>query len=238
MFKKYTCLIIDDEQAAHFVLQNYIARVANLEIAGQCYSAVEAIQFLQKQSVDFIFLDMEMPEISGLEMLKSFPNLPKTILTTAYADYALVGYDYGVVDYLLKPFEFARFLKAIHRIMNPVSKAANAFEQKILTIKVDNSNKRVPIQTISYVQSIGNYVRVFTTNEQAFLTLMTLTKIENTLPKESFLRVHKSYIVNLQMLEQLRDQAIQLKSGEVIPVGITYKRKLREFWSHQHGKDT
>jgi len=224
----YRCLVIDDEQAAHFVLKNYIARVQYLELVGQCYNVMEAIKFLNEQKVDLLFLDMNMPELSGMDMLQNFPNLPKTILTTAYKDYALLSYEFGIIDYLLKPFEFPRFLKAISRALGQTMLMPASDGNKTLTIKVNGIPKDLPVHNMVYVQGMGNYVQFVFDGGESVLSLITLSKIEEELPKSLFLRVHKSYVINKKMIDRITVGVVRLNSGVDIPIGITYRRKLMD----------
>ena len=222
------CIIVDDEPAAHYVLVNYIKQNANLELVRQCYNGIEAMNYLRENKVDLMFLDIDMPEITGLELLKIIPSAPKTILTTAYSEFALESYDYGVIDYLLKPIYFPRFLKAIDRFLSlnssetiAVSKAINS-----ITVKVYGHFLEIELNKLLYAQSFGNYVKIFTTTK-TYLASITTNEIEKCLPNSSFLRIHKSYIVALDKIQTSEKDFVTIANFN-LPIGITYKRELFE----------
>jgi DNA-binding LytR/AlgR family response regulator len=221
------CIIVDDEPAAHYVLVNYISQNPLLELSHQCYNAIEALNVLRSNTVDLMFLDIDMPEISGLELLQTLKNIPRTILTTAYSEFALESYEYGVIDYLLKPIYYPRFVKSIERFLalDPVEKP-DATDISI-TLKVDGNVIELPTADILYAQSYGNYVKIFTTGK-SHLASITTNQLESILPQDHFVRVHKSYIVAIGKIEQVeRDNIIM--NNEKIPVGITYRRNLSRF---------
>jgi len=202
---KLKCLIIDDEPLAHEVLEGYIEKVNQLEIAGHCYSAIEAINFINKTKVDVLFLDINMPELSGLEMLETLSYSPKVILTTAYSEFALEGYEHGVVDYLMKPIRFSRFLKAVNRISirhedstdkEVISSAINYIEVKDSYIR-----KKVLHDDILYIQAYGNFLKVFT-KDKMYMVSDTMKNYENILPNAIFIRIHKSYLINRNKLKK------------------------------------
>lgn len=233
MADKIRCLIVDDETAAHYVLQNYIERIERLELAGQCYNVIEAINFLHKNPVDLILLDINMPELSGFDLLKMLPHPPKIILTTAYSEFALESYDYGATDYLLKPIHFPRFLKAIDRYISNLPAAGpsepGAAEPPADTsfmVKVDSNMVRIHPDDLLYTQSLGNYVKLFMTSH-TYLATMTTTDLERRLDSARFMRIHKSYIIALDKISRYKNHAVQLGDIE-LPVGITYRRDLAE----------
>lgn len=233
MSDKIRCLIVDDEVAAHYVLQNYIERIERLELAGQCYNVVEAINFLHKNTVDLIFLDINMPELSGFDLLKMLPNPPKIILTTAYSEFALESYEYGAIDYLLKPINFPRFLKAVDRCINtlpqdhsPERNAPSAPVDKSFMVKVDSNMIRINPDDLLYAQSLGNYVKLFMP-KQTYLASMTTTELERRLPGTHFMRIHKSYIIAIDKISRFSNYAVFVEDAE-LPVGITYRRELAE----------
>ncbi|WP_080240471.1 LytR/AlgR family response regulator transcription factor [Spirosoma rigui] len=226
------CLLIDDEVAAHYVLQHYIEQVDRLTLVGSCYHALEAINFLHRQPVDLLFLDINMPQINGFQMLETLTHPPKVILTTAHSEFALESYNYNVVDYLLKPIEFARFLKSVDKVV-----AAHTEEKTqlgslpVLTpasflIKVDGDWVRLAYDDLLYGQSWGNYVKLFTT-QQVYLTALTMTELEQRLPGDQFIRIHKSYLVSLDKIRRLSGNEV-LVGEAVLPVGLTYRRELVE----------
>lgn len=222
------CIIVDDEPAAHYVLVNYIKQNANLELVKQCYNGIEAMNYLRENKVDLMFLDIDMPEVTGLELLKIIPSPPKTILTTAYSEFALESYDYGVIDYLLKPIYFPRFLKAIDRFLSLNSSETIAISDAInsINVKVDGHFVEIELSKLLYAQSFGNYVKIFTTTK-TYLASITTNEIERCLPNSSFLRIHKSYIVALDKIQTSEKDFVTIANFN-LPIGITYKRELFE----------
>lgn len=234
MQNKIKCLIVDDEAAAHYVLLNYIGSIDRLQLAGQCYNTLEAINFLHEHKVDLVFMDINMPELTGFDFLKALASPPAVIFTTAYAEYALESYEYGVIDYLLKPVEFARFLKAIDRFMLlHVNKQAFAEETESimppasqLSVKVDGEMVSINLSDIVYTQSLGNYVKLVTLN-RTYICSVTTTELENRLPADAFMRIHKSHLVSLSKVEKYLNSTLVI-GGKELPVGITYRRNLAE----------
>ena len=220
------CIIVDDEPAAHYVLANYIRQNPQLELVQQCYNGIEALGYLRENSVDLMFLDIDMPEITGLELLQTLQKPPKTILTTAYSEFALISYDYGVIDYLLKPIYFPRFLKATERFLSAFTVEKNTDANLFISIKIDSSIVDLPVRDILFAQSYGNYVKIFTL-EKTWLATMTTAQLEQNLPSEDFMRVHKSYIVAIDKIETSDRDMITI-NNEKIPVGITYRREMAE----------
>jgi len=223
------CIIVDDEPAAHYVLINYINQNPQLELTHQCYNGIEALNILRNHTVDLMFLDIDMPEITGLEMLQTLKQIPRTILTTAYSEFALESYEYGVIDYLLKPIYYPRFVKSIERFLalDPAEKTDTS--ETNIEVKVDGVLLELPASEILYAQSYGNYVKIFMANRE-YLASITTNQLENLLPKDHFVRVHKSYIVAVQKIEQMERDNIILNK-EKIPVGITYRRNLSRLLS-------
>jgi len=222
------CIIVDDEPAAHYVLVNYIQKNPQLELVEQFYNGIEAMTFLRENKVDLMFLDIDMPEITGLELLKIIPSAPKTILTTAYSEFALESYDYGVIDYLLKPIYFPRFLKAIDRFFSMDGAEIKAPAESIATInvKVDGFFMDIELDNLLFAQSFGNYVKLFT-KTRTYLASTTTNEIKNSLPDGLFMRIHKSYVVALDKIEAIEKDFIVINKVR-LPIGITYKRELLE----------
>lgn len=222
------CIIVDDEPAAHYVLANYIKQNPQLELVFQGYNGIEAMDYLRENLVDLMFLDINMPEISGMELLKILPTHPKTILTTAYSEYALESYDYGVIDYLLKPIYFPRFLKAIDRFFATDTVKARTEETIVnsVSVKVDGYFMDIELDQLLFAQSFGNYVKLHTI-KRTYLASITTTEFEKCLPEKNFMRIHKSYIVALDKIEGTDKDFVIIKN-EKLPVGITYKRELSD----------
>ncbi|TRW23939.1 response regulator transcription factor [Flavobacterium zepuense] len=224
------CIIVDDEPAAHYVLANYIKQNSQLELVFEGYNGVEALKYLEGHKVDLMFLDIDMPEITGLDMLKKLAKPPRTILTTAYSEFALESYDYGVIDYLLKPIFYPRFLKSINRYFElagpsePVVKVPET--STAIKVKVDSETVTIDVSTILYAQSYGNYVKIFT-QKRNYLATITTNDLEKCLPSQLFMRAHKSYIIALDKVDEINKDHVIIKRNP-IPIGITYRRELAD----------
>lgn len=221
------CLIVDDEPLARRVIENYITRLPSLECVQQCANAIEAASYLHSHSVDVMFLDIKMPEMTGLDFLKTLAHPPQVILTTAYSEYALEGYEYSVTDYLLKPIAFERFLKAVNKIQVSVKHESSTTESSddgFILLKEDKVEHQVPLIQIHYIEGCGNFVRVFI-DDREIIVAETMTHMQSRLPEDRFIRVHKSYIISLARIEQIEGNMIRM-SGKTIPIGRTYKIHL------------
>lgn len=228
MDQKRTCIIVDDEPAAHYVLMSHIRHVPELELVQQCYNAFEAINYLRQHPVDLMFLDINMPEISGMELLRTLKTPPRTILTTAYSEYAMESYDHGVVDYLLKPINLPRFITSIERYFEiTVKKDVEKKEPpSFIMVKSGGSNMRIELDDILYAQSLGNFIRICTPQKTHIVSLTT-SELEETLPDDQFLRIHKSFIVSLNKINEHGRDTVTINDMKM-PVGITYRQKLNE----------
>ncbi len=229
------CLIVEDEPLAAELLKSYLAKVPGLTLAAHCDSAVDAFGALQRQPIELMFLDIRMPRLTGLELLKTLQHPPPVILTTAYRDYAVESYDYDVLDYLVKPIQFDRFLKAIGKfyqrqtVQAPASAApvADSFEQAYLFFRVDREQQKVWLRDILYIEGLGDYVKVFTA-QGSLVTYERLSYLEEKLPEEHFLRVHKSYIICTDKVQSFSGSAVKV-AGKQIPVGRMFKERLARF---------
>ncbi len=227
MDERRTCIIVDDEPAAHYVLMSHIRHVSQLELVQQCYNAIEAINYLRQHPVDLMFLDINMPEISGMELLKSLKNPPRTILTTAYSEYAMESYDYGVVDYLLKPINLPRFITATERYFELSERKEPEKESRsFIMVKTGGVNTRIELDDILYAQSLGNFIRICT-SQKTYIVSLTTSELEDTLPDDQFLRIHKSFIVSLNKIHDYGKDTVTI-NDQKMPVGITYRQKLYE----------
>lgn len=218
---KLHCLIVDDEPPAHKVLENYIDKIDTLILSGNCYSASEAINFLHENPIDIIFLDIEMPELSGLEMLNTLTNPPSVILTTAYSQFALKGYDLGVNDYLLKPIRFERFLKSVNRLIK-LKTTSNVAQ--FLFIKSDGKLHKINFTDIQFVEGYGNFVKIHTM-DKVLLTAETMTEMQIRLPESVFLRVHKSYFINKEKINKIDGNQVFI-GNQIIPIGSSYRQDV------------
>lgn len=218
---------MDDEPAAHYVLMSHIRYVSQLELVQQCYNAIEAINYLRQHPVDLMFLDINMPEISGIELLKSLKNPPRTILTTAYSEYAMESYDHGVVDYLLKPINLPRFITATERYFElSVRREPEKESRSFIMVKTGGVNTRIELDDILYAQSLGNFIRICT-SQKTYIVSLTTSELEETLPDNQFLRIHKSFIVSLNKIHEYGKDTVTI-NDQKMPVGITYRQKLYE----------
>jgi len=225
------CIVVDDEPLAQNVLEKYIASLSSLELVKKCNNALEAMSFLHENEVDLMFLDIKMPQMTGLEFLKTLTHPPEVILTTAYSGYALEGYEYSVVDYLLKPFSFERFLKAVNKVImkksvetNHISTSENKTYEDFIFLKADKIDHRIPFSDIIYIEGCGNYIKVFT-KDKMLLVSETMTTIEKNLPVNLFVRVHKSFIVSIAKIQQVEGNMIRI-GKKSIPIGNFYKMNV------------
>ena len=225
-------LIIDDEHIAHDIIKGYCDMLPNLEFMADCYDAIEALDYLNKQPVDLIFLDLNMPKLKGLEFLKTLTSPPKVIVTTAYNEFAIEGYVLNVVDYLLKPFSFERFLSAINKVTatTPQSKHLRVENGQAspnqIFLKQNNSHIQVDVNSILYIEASGNYTKVVTTLD----TITIREKISNTLkmlPKEEFLQVHKSFAIAKKHIKRIEGNRVQI-GDYIVPIGKLYKININK----------
>lgn len=228
---KTKCLIVDDEPLAIEVIESHISQFDNLEVVATSRNAIKAFEVLENEKIDLLFLDIQMPKLTGIDFLKSIKNPPKVIFTTAYIDYALEGYELDVLDYLVKPISFQRFLKAINKyfaIANQTTETT-AFIEKItdkdfIFVKSDRKNHKIQFSEIQYIESVKDYIKIHTTDKR-IIAKNTLTNFENELPKNKFIRIHRSYIVNLDFVTAYTAHDIEINSIE-LPIGISYKQKV------------
>ena len=225
---KLTCLIIDDEPVARKGIEEYVAEVDFLELVAQCENPVKAARYLNEQSIDLIFLDIHMPKLSGIDFLKGLRNPPLVIFTTAYSDYALEGYSLDVVDYLMKPITFERFLKAVQKAFEIYQLKKLAAEHKAHSdyffVKCDGKYEKVNYADVKYVESLQNYVIIHTAAKK-LITYMTLSSLENQLPKDQFIKVHKSFIVSLAGIKAIDGNEILVGESR-IPISRNLKDQV------------
>jgi len=233
------CVVIDDEPIAIKILEEYIEKVPFLKREGSFRSGIKALEYLQHQPVDLVFLDIKMPDLSGIQFLRSIANQPLVIFTTAHSEYAVESYDYQVVDYLLKPIEFERFLKAVNNAVNqhtlrsahgqsssPTVMEARPDGREIILIKSGTDYHPVKIDDILYIEGAGNYV-LFVTQAKKVMALMNLKDVTRQLPADRFIRIHKSYIVNFRHIDVIETELVKI--GKItLPVGESYKKVFLE----------
>ena len=222
------CLIVDDEPPAREIIRRYIQEIPTLELAGECANALQAFALLQQQPIDLMFLDIRMPQINGNDFLKTLKNPPKVIFTTAYTEYALEGYELDVVDYLMKPIPFDRFLKAVNKAYQQAivkhDTPAAATEEKnesFVYFRADRKMVKVMLHDIRYIESMKDYVKVFT-KESTIITKQSISSVEEMLPEREFVRVHRSYIVSLKHIKTFTSELIEIDKTE-IPIGKLYR---------------
>ncbi|MDI3321952.1 LytR/AlgR family response regulator transcription factor [Pinibacter soli] len=228
------CLVIDDEPPARSILKNYIEAMPALKWVGECGNAIQALSYLQQHEVQLIFLDIRMPQLSGIDFLKTLKNPPAVIFTTAYSDYAIQSYDLDAVDYLLKPIQFERFIKAINKVLyakgsnqlteTTVSNEAPAVKESFVYFRADRKMVKVMLRDIHYIESMKDYVKVFTGNG-TIVTRQSIISLEAMLPGNMFLRTHRSFIVSLEKIRSFTNEVIEVEKSE-IPVGKLYRNNV------------
>lgn len=231
------CLIVDDEPLALHILEDYISKVPFMELVKSTTNPIEALTMVQDGNIDLVFLDVQMPELTGIQFLRIANGKTKVILTTAYPQYALEGYELDVVDYLLKPIAFDRFFKAAQKAQGiihpakstvpadqPVQQSAqpqNDFMSDFIFVKSEHKIQKLYLHQILFIEGLKDYISIFTTIER-IITLQNMKKMEDTLPSQHFVRVHKSYIVALNKIDSIERSRIRI-GDKIIPVGDTYR---------------
>ncbi len=229
------CIIVDDEPLALEVLEAYIDRIEGLELVAKCENAVKAFDALKKQSVDLIFLDIQMPKLTGIDFLKVLNPAPKVIFTTAYREYAIESYELNVVDYLLKPIAFNRFMMAVNKAMSSaddpvevpqVEEAPSVADDPYLFLKADRKMVKVYLKDILYIESLKDYVRIKTPDRE-IISLQKISYLEQKLPEDLFMRIHRSFIVPVKKIEAFSNHAVEV-GGKELPIGRNYKNQVLE----------
>jgi len=228
---KWKCLLVDDEPPALNILEKYIALIEQLEVVDKCSNAFQAMEVLQKKKVDLIFLDIQMPKLSGTGFLKTLKNPPKVIFTTAFKEYASEAFDLDAVDYLVKPVSLERFIKAV----NKVTQANNFIEEKpaiaatagFLYFRADRKMVKVFLDDIVYVESLKDYIKIYRLKEKPLLVKQSMGTLEAMLPEHLFLRVHRSFVVSINKITAFTSHDVEM--GEiVIPIGRQYAARLQQ----------
>lgn len=233
------CVVIDDEELARALLSNYLAKIPDLELVASCKNPIEALEILSRQKVDLLFLDIQMPELTGLEFLEILREKPMVVFTTAYPDHALNAYDLDVLDYLLKPFSFQRFVQAVNKakerlymqeIIREKQGQSSKTKERVenpdyLLVNAGHKIHKLKLDEIVYVQSMREYVAYHLTDATRLLALNSLKKLERELPPDQFTRIHKSYLVSNQCVSTLEGNRLYL--GEIaLPVGGSFKEEV------------
>jgi len=223
---RYNCIIVEDEPLAAEVVKDYILQVPFLQLKGICTDALYAMDLLQKEKIDLVFLDIHLPKLKGLDFIKALQKPPQVIITSAYQEYALQGYELNVLDYLLKPIEFNRFVMAVNKLKDrepaetPVSSVPGT-ERAALFFNVSKKRVKVYIDEILYIESLKEYIRI-TTKDKSILTKFQLGQIEEMLAKNGFLRIHRSFLVAKNKIDAFSATDVEI-SGKQIPIGRSYK---------------
>ena len=223
---KLKCIITDDEPIARKGLQSYVERINFLELVGVCEDAIQLNNQLKSQQADLLFLDIEMPYMTGIELLNSLSNPPKVIITSAYAEYAIKGYDLEVSDYLLKPISFDRFLKAVNKVYDQLISSQTPVVQDYLFVKISLKLEKIRFNDMRFIEGVENYVAIYTSDGK-IITHTTLRTILQKLPPERFVQVHKSYLVNIDKIDSIEGNLLGIGKNK-IPLSRTYKETALE----------
>jgi len=230
---KTKCLIVDDEPLARDLIRGHVEKLENFEIVAECSDAMKALNVLREKQVDLIFMDIQMPQITGTEFLKTLKHPPKVIITTAYREYALEGFELDVVDYLLKPITFERFLKSVNKYyqmsqddIQVISNAASDKlpEESFIYIKENKKVVKIYLSEIKYIEGLSEYVQIFT-EKRKIISKISMSQMEEKLPSDSFLRIHKSFIVSIGKIEAFTANTIEIQ-GKELPIGRSFKNAV------------
>ncbi|SHE54083.1 two component transcriptional regulator, LytTR family [Flavisolibacter ginsengisoli DSM 18119] len=227
------CLIIDDEPPAREVLKRYVEQLPMLQLTGECSNAIQAIGMLQQQDIDLLFLDIRMPQLNGIDFLRTLNTPPKIIFTTAFAEYAVEGYELDIADYLMKPIRFDRFIKAVNKAFpkQPTIDTEEKFQpleekrtESFVYFRADRKMVKVLLNDILYIESMKDYVKVYTTNT-TIITKQSLSSVETMLPEKRFIRTHRSFIVAIHHISTFTNEIIEINKTE-IPIGKLYRNTV------------
>lgn len=231
-------IIVDDEPLAHEIIEEFCGMLPHIQLEKHCYTAMEAMQFLNENEVDFMFLDINMPKLKGLDFLRTLPNPPKTIVTTAYKEYALEGYELNVVDYLLKPFSFDRLVKAVNKVLatdqpkntTPITTEIAKESSMRFFVKGDKKQHYINSDDILFIEAYGNYTKLHFENNM-ILSHEKISHFETFLKHKGFLRVHKSFIIATNKISLIEGNRIQIQ-GHTVPIGLTYKSNINKLYDN------
>jgi DNA-binding LytR/AlgR family response regulator len=225
--KKIICLAVDDEPPALDILRNYISSVPALELAGTCINAVEALDILRSTPVDLMFLDIQMPQLLGTDLLRTLHTPPKVIFTTAYRKFAVEGFELNAVDYLLKPISFERFLKAVNKVMDiKLQQKQSDVPDSYLYFRSDRKMHKVHVKDIVFIESLKDYIKIVTTSK-TIVTKQSISSVEERLPRSSFIRIHRSFIVSLDKVQSYSPELIAI-GNEELPVSRMYRHEVEK----------
>ncbi len=229
-------IIIDDEPLAHEIIEEFCSMLPHLQLEKNCYNAMEAMQFLNENTVDFMFLDINMPKLKGLDFLKTLTKPPKTIITTAYKEHAIEGFELNVVDYILKPFSFDRLVKAVNKVSEAQTTKAIIKEVTNTTdgstrffVKGDKKHHQIDLNDVLYIEAYGNYTKIILKDEM-IVSHEKISDFDELLPSNNFLRVHKSFIVVIDKIKFIEGNRIHIETFK-IPIGQTYKSRINRLFN-------
>jgi DNA-binding LytR/AlgR family response regulator len=232
---KIKCIAIDDEPLAVKKIANYIEKIPFLELVAECRSAFEAMNVIKDNNIQLLFIDINMPDLNGLEFVRSLTDKPFVVFTTAYSEYAVDGFQVDAVDYLLKPITFSNFLKAANKVKNLIEMTANKQKESVnatadhLFVKSEYKFIRIELEEIKYIESQHEYIKIHLINSKPVMTQLSLKAIEKQLPSDRFMRVHRSYIVNLKKISVIERNRIVFDGKVYIPVSEQYKEIFQEY---------
>lgn len=232
---KTKCLIVDDEPLARDLMRNHIEKLENFDIVAECGNAMKAVESLRNHKVDLMFMDIQMPQITGIEFLKTLKNPPQVIITTAHRDYAVEGFELDVLDYLLKPITFERFLKAVNKYFQVSSdsfgsvenySSATHNEEAFIYVKENKKMLKLHLSDILYIEGLSEYVKIHTP-EKRIVTKTSMASMEEKLSDNDFIRIHKSYIVSLRKIEAFTSVSVEIE-GKELPIGRSFKNRVAQ----------
>jgi DNA-binding LytR/AlgR family response regulator len=224
---KIVCLAVDDEPPALDILKNYINSVSSLELAATCINAVDALNVLRHSRIDLMFLDIQMPQLLGTDLLRTLNNPPRVIFTTAYREFAVEGFELNAVDYLLKPISFERFLKAVNKVMDiKLPQQQQEGYDAYIYFRSDRKMHKVAMEDIIFIESLKDYIKVVT-KSKTIITKQSISSIEERLPKSSFIRIHRSFIVSLDKVQSYTPELISI-GNEELPVSRMYRHEVEK----------
>jgi len=230
MTMKTKCLIVDDEPLARELIRGHVEKLENFEIVAECSDAMKALNVIREKQVDLMFMDIQMPQITGIEFMKTLKHTPRVIITTAYREYALEGFELDVVDYLIKPITFERFLKSVNKYyqmsQEDVQIVANSISDKLpeesfVYVKENKKIVKIYLSEIKYIEGLSEYIQIFT-DKRKIITKTSMSQMEGKLPPENFLRIHKSFIVSVNKIEAFTANTIEIQ-GKELPIGRSFK---------------
>lgn len=223
------CVVIDDEQPSIDIMKHHINKVSELELIGTFTNPIEGIKFIRNNHTDILFLDIQMNEMTGIDVMNILDENVKVILCTAFSEYAVEGFNNNAIDYLLKPISFERFTKSVKKITSNLSKDNEYKEQDYIYIKTEQKGKFIKIyyQEIDYVEAMGNYISI-SKGKEKIIAYSTMRDMENILPSNLFMRIHKSYIISMEKISMIENGFVLLRSGVKISIGTNYKNNLMQ----------